>query len=124
MQVHAGRRIKATGQRISGQSFPVELGVSPLLRDVDEAEGEQNSARNHWLLVYIRDETEREVTLQRLEQARAAADAALEAKTRFLANMSHELRTPLTAILGFMGASLLIRSPPPARSQHAPTMQI
>jgi signal transduction histidine kinase len=36
-----------------------------------------------------------------LRAARAAADAANEAKTHFLANMSHEVRTPMTAIIGF-----------------------
>jgi signal transduction histidine kinase len=36
-----------------------------------------------------------------LELARAAAEAANQAKSSFLANMSHELRTPLTAILGY-----------------------
>ncbi len=36
----------------------------------------------------------------RLEQARLAAEAQSEAKSRFVATMSHELRTPLTAILG------------------------
>lgn len=34
-------------------------------------------------------------------RARAAAEAASEAKSRFLSNMSHELRTPLNAIIGF-----------------------
>jgi len=35
-----------------------------------------------------------------LEQARRAAEAASQAKSRFLANISHEIRTPMTAILG------------------------
>ncbi|PCC71514.1 Predicted ATPase [Nannocystis exedens] len=44
---------------------------------------------------------DRALLFGRLEDARRAAEAASEAKTRFLANMSHELRTPLNAILGY-----------------------
>ena len=40
--------------------------------------------------------------------ARAAADAANEAKSTFLAAMSHEIRTPMNAVIGMSG--LLLRS--------------
>jgi signal transduction histidine kinase/DNA-binding response OmpR family regulator len=43
---------------------------------------------------------------EQLEVARAAAEAAAEAKAAFLANMSHEIRSPLNAVIGF--TSLLL----------------
>jgi signal transduction histidine kinase/CheY-like chemotaxis protein len=39
------------------------------------------------------------LTVQALEQARAEAQAALEARSRFLAVMNHEIRTPLNGVL-------------------------
>jgi signal transduction histidine kinase len=50
------------------------------------------------------DVTEDRAIRAELERARAAAEAASEAKSRFLATMSHELRTPLHAVIGFSEA--------------------
>jgi signal transduction histidine kinase len=57
------------------------------------------------------DVTAERRALSEIEQARAAAEEASQAKTRFLATMSHELRTPLNAVIGFSEA--LIADPSP-----------
>lgn len=68
------------------------------------------------------DLTERKLVEMALQEAKAAADAASEAKSQFLANMSHELRTPLNAILGF--AQLLSRNSdiPPKQLEQLQTI--
>jgi signal transduction histidine kinase/ActR/RegA family two-component response regulator len=51
-----------------------------------------------------------------LERARAAAEAANQAKSAFLATMSHEIRTPLNGVLGM--AQAMARDPLPAEQKE------
>lgn len=55
----------------------------------------------------VNDLTEHELVINKLQQAKLAADSANLSKSLFLANMSHEIRTPLNAILGFSDIALM-----------------
>jgi PAS domain S-box-containing protein len=101
-EIHAGDlEVIATGQSEEGvrlvelpggQKLYLHFQKTPLRNAKGEVYGMQTLA---WDITRLK---ETEVALR---EAKEAADAASQAKSRFLANMSHELRTPLTAIIGF-----------------------
>ncbi|MFT3664806.1 ATP-binding protein [Piscinibacter sp.] len=76
----------------------------------------QEESNRQTLLLMQEIESHRRTDLA-LQQAKQAADAANQAKTRYLSAISHELRTPLNSILGY--AQLLDDDPaiPEARRQ-------
>ncbi len=93
-----GRRQAAVALHASGARVPVELTLSRVTLDGQEA-----------CFAWLRDQREQREVSDALERARRAAVEASEAKSRFVASMSHEIRTPLSAVLGY--ADLLERLP-------------
>lgn len=82
---------------------------------------EESNRQSHLLLREIESHRQTDAALQEAkrvaEQARQAAEAANQAKSRYISAISHELRTPLNSILGYaqlMGEDAAI---PPHRKQ-------
>ena len=88
----------------AGESFDVSFRASVRgeirwLRSQGRVETAGNRRR---LIGSTRDITAQKSTLERLELALEAAQAASRAKNEFLGNMSHEIRTPMNGIVGMI----------------------
>lgn len=84
-----GKTRELIARRKDGKQFPVEITVTQVLVD------------NRRLFVgLLKDITEKVNTFKALNEAKAMAEIANNAKSEFLGNMCHEIRTPMNGVLG------------------------
>lgn len=114
--------IQRQGSSLMGEALVPRLKGSPAYLYATASALRNSKGEIVGAIETIRDISDRMQAEEELRQAKAAAEAATQAKSSFLATMSHEIRTPMNAVIGM--TSLLLDTPlSPEQHEFAETIR-
>ena len=115
-----------SGQPVQGHKIEIELlhkNGNTMWGEATVSAMYDESGEVIGLLGVTRDISRRKQMENELREAKEAAEAATQTKSRFLATMSHEIRTPMTAILGYADLLMDPSISPEIKNNYAITIR-